>query len=208
MNFFLSIAALSILIFNTSFAKEIKDFQIEGIKIGDSALDYFSTTQLEDNELDWHNYNHKEYSTSLLDGKGIYDWFQISYKSEDDSFIIEILIGVIEKKKYDSKECNNDLDTLALDISDLFRDAKQGKKQSYKIVYNPRNIFQVADSSGKSNVTSISFDFIDEGEIILACYDMDEETNQIDSYIKDINQIDSFRIDIRSRALINYLEKA
>ena len=207
MNFFLSIAALSILIFNTSFAKEIKDLQIEGIKIGDSALDYYSISQLEDNELDWHNYNHKEYSTSLLDGKGIYDWFQISYKSDDDSFIIEGLVGVIEKKKYNNKECNKDLDILALDISELYKEAKQSKKQSYKVVYNPRKIFQVADSSGKSNVTSISFNLLDGGEIILACYDMDNETNQIDSFIKDINQIDSFRIDIRSHALINYLEK-
>ena len=114
---------------------------------------------------------------------------------------------MIEKKKYNNKECNKDLDILALDISELYREAKQSKKQSYKVVYNPRKIFQVADSSGKSNVTSISFNLLDGGEIILACYDMDNETNQIDSFIKDINQIDSFRIDIRSHALINYLEK-
>jgi hypothetical protein len=37
---------------------------------------------------------------------------------------------------------------------------------------------------------------------------MDKATNQIDSPIKDINQFDTFRIDIRSRALVYYLEKA
>ena len=36
---------------------------------------------------------------------------------------------------------------------------------------------------------------------------MDKATNQIDSPIKDINQFDTFRVDIRSGALINYLEK-
>jgi hypothetical protein len=35
---------------------------------------------------------------------------------------------------------------------------------------------------------------------------MDKATNQIDSFIKDINQFDSFRIDIRSRELLYYLE--
>ena len=45
-------------------------------------------------------------------------------------------------------------------------------------------------------------------QIILACYNMDKTTNQIDSFIKDINQFDSFRIDIRSRALALYLKKA
>jgi hypothetical protein len=35
---------------------------------------------------------------------------------------------------------------------------------------------------------------------------MDKATNQIDSFIKDINQFDSFRIDIRSRKLSYYLK--
>ena len=35
---------------------------------------------------------------------------------------------------------------------------------------------------------------------------MDKATNQIDSFIKDINQFDSFRIDVRSRELSYYLE--
>ena len=36
---------------------------------------------------------------------------------------------------------------------------------------------------------------------------MDKATNQIDSPLKDINQFDTFRIDIRSKIFINYLEK-
>ena len=171
-------------------------------------MDYFSEAQLEDNELDWHNYSYKEYSTSLLPGKGIYDWFHVSYKSDDDNFTIEGLVGVLVKKNYDNKECNKELNTAALDLSKFFKNTKQGKQEKYKIAYNPRKIFQVVDLSGKSIVTSISFNFLDEGEIILACYDMDKATNQIDSFIKDINQFDSFRIDIRSRALVLYLEKA
>ena len=69
-------------------------------------------------------------------------------------------------------------------------------------------IFQKTDPSGKSIVTSISYDFKDEGKIILSCYNMDEATNQIDSPIKDINQFDTFRIDVRSKALAHYLQKA
>ena len=75
------------------------------------------------------------------------------------------------------------------------------------MTYNPRKVFQEPNQSGKSKVTSISFDFKDEGKIILLCYDMDKITNQIDTPIKDINQFDTFRIDIRSKTLINYLEK-
>ena len=198
---------LGLLLSTSAYTDDIKDFQIESISIGDSALDYFNEAQLEDSEMDWHNYSYKEYSTSLLSGKGIYDWFKISYKSDDEDFIIEGLVGIIVKKKYDDDECNKELDTTALNISKLFKNTKKEKKQLHKVVYNPRKIFQETNPSGKSTVTSISFDFIDEGKIILSCYNMDKATNQIDSPIKDINQFDTFRIDIRSKALTHYLEK-
>ena len=204
----LGIAVLFLLMSTSAYTDDIKDFNIENISIGDSALDYFTEDQIENSELDWFNYSHKEYSTSLVAGKGIYDWFLISYKSDDDNFIIEGLAGILVKKKYDDYKCNKELDTVALDISELFKNTKQGKKKLYKVDYNPREIFQKPDPSGKSIVTSISFDFKDEGKIILSCYNMDEATNQIDSPIKDINQFDTFRIDVRSKALAHYLQKA
>ena len=207
MKNFFGILVLGLLLNTSAYTDDIKNFQIERISIGDSALDYYSETQLENNELDWHNYSYKEYSTSLLPGRGIYDWFQISYKSDDDNFIIEGLAGVLIKKNYNNKECNKELDAAALEVSKLFKNTKQGKKQSYKITYNPRKIFQVADSSGKSTAIRISFNFLNEGKITLTCYNMDKATNQIDSFIKDINQFDSFRIDIKSHVFANYLVK-
>ena len=202
----LGVVVLSFFLSTSAYTDNIKDFQIENISIGDSALDYFNESQIENSELDWFNYSYKEYSTSLLSGKGIYDWFKISYKSDDEDFIIEGLVGIIVKKKYDDDECNKELDTTALNISKLFKNTKKEKKQLHKVVYNPRKIFQETNPSGKSTVTSISFDFIDEGKIILSCYNMDKATNQIDSPIKDINQFDTFRIDVRSKALNHYLE--
>ena len=204
----LGIVVLSFFLSTSSYTDDIKDFQIENISIGDSALDYFTESQLENSELDWFNYSYKEYSTSLLSGKGIYDWFKISYKSDNEDFIIEGLVGIIVKKKYDDDKCNKELDTAALNISKLFKNTKQEKKQLYKVIYNPREVFQKPDPSGKSILTSISFDFKDEGKIILSCYNMDKATNQIDSPIKDINQFDTFRIDARSKTLTYYLEKA
>tara|TARA_Y100000294_G_scaffold128967_1_gene120662 strand:- start:438 stop:1067 length:630 start_codon:yes stop_codon:yes gene_type:complete len=204
----LGIVFLGFLLSTSVHSDNIKNFKIENISIGDSALDYFTESQLENGELDWFNYSYKEYSTSLLSGKDIYDWFKISYKNNGDDFIIEGLVGIVVKKKYDHDKCNKELDAVALDISKLFKNTKQGKKQLYKVAYNPRKIFQEPNQSGKSIVTSISFDFKDEGKIILSCYNMDKATNQIDSPIKDINQFDTFRIDIRSKAFKHYLEKA
>jgi hypothetical protein len=207
MKIILRIVFLSLLLSTTAYTDNIKDFKIESMSIGDSALNYFTESQLEDGELDWFNYSYKEYSTSLVPGKGIYDWFKISYKGADEDFIIEGLVGIVVKKKYEDDKCNKELDNTALKISELFNNTKPRKKQLFKIAYNPRKIFQESNPSGKSTATSISFDFKDEGKIILSCYNMDKATNNIDSPIKDINQFDTFRIDIRSKVLTHYLKK-
>ena len=111
---------MSLLIITNAYSNDIKNFQIEKMRIGDSALDYFSEKQLEDNEQGWWNYSGNNYSTSLLPGKGIYDWFKISYKSDDSNFIIEGLIAIIVKKNYDNKECNKELDSKSTNILKLF----------------------------------------------------------------------------------------
>ena len=190
-----------------AYTDNIKDFKIENISIGDSALDYFTESQLDNSELDWFNYSYKEYSTSLLPGRGIYDWFKITYKNEDYNYIIEGLAGIVVKKNYEEDKCNKQLDSTALNLSKLFKNTKSEEKKTYRVVYDPSKIFQETNLSGKSKLTSIFFDFKQEGKIILSCYDMDKETNEIDSPIKDINQFDTFRIDVRSKNLLNHLKK-
>ena len=198
---------LGLLISTNAYTDNIKDLKIENISIGDSALDYFTESQLDNSELDWFNYSYKEYSTSLLPGRGIYDWFKITYKNEDYNYIIEGLVGIVVKKKYEEDKCNKQLDSTAFDLSKLFKNTKPEEKKSYKVVYEPSKIFQKPNLSGKSKLTSVFFDFKQEGKIILSCYDMDKETNEIDSPIKDINQFDTFRIDVRSKNLLNHLKR-
>ena len=195
-----------VLIFQTSsLADDFQDFKIEGMSIGDSALDYFSEDQLEDNEQGWHNYSYNEYSTSFMPGKGIYDWFLVSYKNDDYNFKIEALVGGIEKTNYDNKECNNNLDAVALNMSELFENAKQENKKTYKLTADASQVYPF---TGKSTVTSLSFNFPNEGKIILACYNMDKEANQNTSFLSTtFNPKDSFRINVKSRIFISYLKK-
>ncbi len=197
---------ISILSFQTlSLADNIRYFQIEGMKIGDSALDYFSEFQLEDSEQGWHNYSYNEYSTSYMPGKGIYNWFLISYKNDDDNFIIEGLVGGLEKNNYDNKECNNKLDAVALNITGLFKNTVQEKKKSYELTEDAALTYPF---TGKSTVTSLSFNFLDGAKIILACYKMDKKAKENESFLNSIlKQNDSFRIDVRSGTFENHLKK-
>ena len=201
--FFLIILILSFQI--PSLADSIRYFQIEGMKIGDSALDYFSETQLEDNEQGWHNYSYKEYSTSFMPGKGIYNWFLISYKNDDNNFTIEALVAGLEKSNYNNKECNNKIDAVSLNISELFKNTAKEEKKIYKLTTEAARTYPF---TGKSTVTSLSFNFLDGAKIILTCYDMDKETKENDSFLTSIlKQNDSFRIEVRSSAFVNYLKK-
>ena len=199
---------LIILVFSLqtlSLADNIRYFQIEGMKIGDSALDYFSESQLENNEQGWHNYSYNEYSTSYMPGKGIYSWFLVSYKNDDENFIIQGLVGGLEKINYDNKECNNKLDVMALNISELFKNTIQEEKKFYKL---KADAVQTYPFTGKSAVTSLSFNFLDGAKIILACYNIDKDTKKNESFLKSIlKQSDSFRIDARSSTFANYLKK-
>ena len=194
MKNFLVILALYLLLSSNVYANKIRDFKIEGISIGDSALDHFSETQLEDNEQGWWNYSYNEYSTSYMPGKGIYNWFLVSYKNDDNNFIIEGLVAGLEKKNYDNKECNNKLDVVTLNISALYKNTAQEEKKFYKLTGDASRTYPFA---GKSIVTSLSFNFLDGAKIILACYDMDKEAKQNDS----------FRIDVRSSTFVKYLKK-
>ena len=207
MKKFLGIIILGLFLNSGVNSDDIKELKIEEMNIGNSALNYFSIDQIENNEQDWFNYSYKEYSTSLLPGKGIYDWFQLSYKNDDDDFIIEGLTGIVENRNYDEKKCNRQLDTAASNISELFRESKHTKKKSFKIAYDISKVFYEADSLGKSKATTVEFNLKDKSKIILGCYDMDKAINEIETFLTDINQFDSFRIDIRSISFIGYLKK-
>ena len=52
----LGIVFLGLLFSTSAHSDNIKDFKIENISIGDSALDYFTNSQIENSELDWYNY--------------------------------------------------------------------------------------------------------------------------------------------------------
>ena len=189
---------------NISLADDIQKFQIEGMSIGDSALDYFSEAQLEDNEQGWHNYSYKEYSTSFMPGKGIYDWFLVTYRNDDYNFKIKALVGGMKKKNYDNKGCNNYLDAITLNVSELFKNAKQENKKKYELT---TDVSRTYPFTGKSVVTSVSFNFPDDGAIIIACYNMDKKANQVAFINSNLNQNDSFRISVRSHEFANYLKK-
>ena len=67
----------------SSWADDIRDFQIEGMSIGDSALDFFSEEKI--NNATDESYKNKLFITKTIDLKnsGLYDFVQLTYKRSD-----------------------------------------------------------------------------------------------------------------------------
>ena len=89
-------------------------------------------------------------------------------------------------------------------MSALFNNTKQENKKKYEISADASRTYPF---TGKSSVTSISFNFPNNGIIIISCYNMDKKANHTAFINSNLNQSDSFRINVRSEAFVNYLKK-
>ena len=78
-----------------SFADDISDFQIEGMSVGDSLLDYFSKKEIKDN-ININYYANNEYTSVQfeLPSFEIYDSVSLNYKTDDKKYTIVSVAGV------------------------------------------------------------------------------------------------------------------
>ena len=72
-----------------SSADDISDFQIEGMSIGDSLLDFYSEEGINKNY--WPNSNKYYYSWFKIDDSSEYNEVQVIIKDNDKKYIIESL---------------------------------------------------------------------------------------------------------------------
>ena len=98
-------------------ADDIKDFQIEGIGIGDSALDLFSESTIK-NQIKSSPYPNKKYfliSKTSSKFKN-YEKVQFHLKSNDDKYIIHAVSGLLYFKN-NVNECYKKMDEIGNELS-------------------------------------------------------------------------------------------
>ena len=84
-------------------AEDIRDYEIEGISVGESVLKYFSLNEIEQNK--WDYFKNKEFTPLQFDNPSfakVYDAIDIQYKTNDKDYKIAGLSGIIfykDKKK-------------------------------------------------------------------------------------------------------------
>ena len=160
------------------FADDIKEFEINEMSIGDSALIYYSENQIKSSKQNW--YKGKKYSTSARDG------IQFSYKTKDNEYI---LAEISKVDTMDISKCLNELTPLADNIASLF---------SKKIRRNGPTIKKHwADKSKKSFIHRYKFTFPNNDYIAVECYD----------WSKNVSWDDHLRVRIVTNKFEKFLQK-
>ena len=183
MRILLSVIVLIFGIHSFSKAEDIRDFELEGISLYESALNHFSENELRKDTVD--NYTSNKYTTSnIYDGLDMYDYIQISYKTNDRKYIIQD-ISAAKNIKY--KECLSQLDQVESDITSMYENSSKISNDG-KVTYE-----HPVDKSGQTKITDIAW-YFDTGDVIVAqCYNWQSE------YGKKNNFKDSLTIAISSK---------
>jgi len=162
------------------FAEDISDFEIEGISIGDSLLDYMSEEEII-KEIKSNRYMY-EYLTDEFGEVYLYNKFQkyeylgIIVRSNDKEYKIEQIRGILAFNKninecYKKQKEISDQFVSGLDIGDY--------EINEATIYYPK----LLDPSGKSFLRTIDFILTSGAEINIACAKFEEK-------IKDKNNWD------------------
>ena len=169
---------LLILILTFSFkpltkADDIRDYEVEGVKIGDSLLDYFTKEKIEDSVKTIYP-NKKFYDIHINVQSDQYDQLSYTVKNNDKKYIIKQLAG---DKFYYKPDSNTNIDKMHLaclkqkdKITEQFEKIfSVNNKKDYK------HIYKTVDS-GKSFSVVTDFNFEDRSAIRIYCNKFTKET--------------------------------
>ena len=169
-------------------ADDIKSITIEGISIGDSALDYFTEQEIKQNIQD--HYKNKSFIPVQMNEYSFfktYDAVDFDYKSGDKNYIIQGLYGVLFID--DINKCETQLDNIVNDISPMLNDTHDIQKS--KIIHD-------SDPSGKSYIIEKQWVFQNGDRILVQCYNMNKELGY---------EPISLTVSIRTKEYHNFLRK-
>ena len=161
---------LGLFLITPSQADDIDDFQIEGMSVGDSLLDYFSKKEIKDN-TNINYYTNNKYTSvefSRLPSFKIYDVVEFNYKTDDKKYIIAAVTGGLFCEE-NIEKCNKKQKEIGLELSNIFENAQKDVQKNK----------HDADKSGKSTTSQINYWFKSKEVVSIELIDWSEKiTNE------------------------------
>ena len=184
--------AVLILIFNLQSwtkADDIRDFEIEGMSIGDSLLDYYSKEEINKFYENASYYKNKIFAEILLDKQlNEYDFIQVALQPSDNKFIIHS-IALYKDFPNQIDKCLIEKEKVIKNSADILSNAKRVNE----------NAKAEADKSGNSFLYISSFYLTSGGFFNIKCEDYGEEA------FKSYGWIDTLSLSIGSEKFKKFL---
>jgi len=183
-----------ILFFYSNFlskADDIKDFEIEGMGIGDSLLNFFNEKQIIDNNPGYKYHSDEFYATVFYDEKfyKTYESLEIHLKKNDKKYMIYAIDGLIFYD--DINKCYSKQKEITKEIGSIFKNIDMVDVGTRKLS---------GDKSGKSTSKTFYWEFGFGNFIAVECYDWSKEI------LKKNGWHDNLRISIISKELNDWLK--
>ena len=149
-------------------AEDIRDFEIEGISIGDSLLDHFSEEEILKNRVNYYEDDYFQ-TTEFLELKKLenYQNININYKKNDNNYTVFAISG-FNFYFDDIRECHDDMRKADKEIKYLFQDLERTSSNSKHEV----------DKTGNSTVREIRYWFKNDSLISIICYDWSKKITE------------------------------
>ena len=162
----LAIIVLSLCFITSSQADDIRDFQIEGMSVGDSLLDYFNKEFIEKRKKYYYPNSKKFFriNTDKMINLETYEAVQFQLLSNDKKYIIHSVSGMIGYKN-NIEDCYDLKKTLVQEIKSLFPNSVDRN-------YKNKHSF---DKTGKSIVERHDFTLESGGIALVKCNDWSEK---------------------------------
>ena len=166
-----------------SMAEAISNFEIEGISIGDSLLNHFTKSQVENSNKNTYPKSNKFVGVEIrLSNYEKYKFIQIHY---DNNFIIHSVAGAIFYKAIE--ECYSQQSKIKNQFVDFFEDFK---------IYEDTMVHR-EDPSGKSYGRSVEFS-LKTGDALIHCTDWSKE-------FEKKGYGDNLRVEISTKKFSDFL---
>ena len=189
MKIFLSILILIFGLQSWTKADDVRDFEIVGMSVGDSLLNYFNEETIKMGIQNDHIYNDDTfYDVEIYNLDLSYEFSNLSFnlKKNDKSYIIYQITGFMFFEN-NIEECFKKVDEMAEIISDQLKDVKNIERVD---VEEPHP----GDPTGNSKTKQTIF-WHESGSLFTECYDWSEKIT------KEKGWTDNFSVGV---ALIEY----
>ena len=169
-------------------ADNIEDFQIMGMAIGESLLNYYKEDEILNTNIMYYPNSKKFYQIAFLVEGNLYDALNINLKKDDKKYNIYAIKGV---KDYDNKlaKCIKHKTNVIKDVMNILKNTKENKGETDWDGYY-----------GQSISYQSGFE-INNGSIFINCIKWDKNNDTV----KSAEWVDTFNVEVSTNEWRDWL---